>query len=77
VFLVDVQSARELIEAVVTAASVLGGVMAYRSGLAAAEAVAEGQLPAGLAHAINEGVAEGFRWGSPLAAITLIMVLWS
>jgi hypothetical protein len=68
---------RALIEAVVTAASVLGGFMAYYSGLAAAEAVTEGQPPAGLAHAINVGVAEGFNWGSPLAAITLMIMLWS
>lgn len=42
-----------MIEAVVTAASVLGGAMAYYSGLAAAEAVTEGRPPAGLAHAIT------------------------
>lgn len=51
--------------------------MAYYSGLAAAEAVTEGQSAAELAHSINEGVAEGFNWGSPLAAIALMIMLWS
>jgi hypothetical protein len=65
-----------LIEAVVTAASVLGGLMAYSSGFAAAGAVAGKRSAAELAQAINEGVAEGFSWGAPLAAITLMIMLW-
>lgn len=68
---------RTLIEAAVTAASVLGGLMAYYSGLGAAEAVAEERPAAELAQAVNEGIAEGFKWGSPLAAIIFMIVLWS
>jgi hypothetical protein len=68
---------RAFIEAVVTAAAVLGGFMAYRSGLAAATAMTEQRPPGELAHSINEGIAEGFEWGSPLAAITFMIVLWT
>jgi hypothetical protein len=68
---------RELIEAVISAASILGGAMAYCSGFRAAQAKGEGRTPEGLANSVNEGVAEGFQWGLPLAAITLIIVAWS
>jgi len=69
--------ARALIEAVVTAVSILGGEMAYCSGLRAAQASAAEQSPQALAHSINEGIAEGFKWGAPSAAVALIIVLWS
>jgi hypothetical protein len=66
-----------LLEAVVTAVSILGGAMAYESGLAAAEAVAENQSAAVLGQRVDEGIAEGFVWGWPLSVIALIIELWS
>jgi hypothetical protein len=51
--------------------------MAYESGLAAAEAVAEDQAPEVLSHRVNEGMAKGFVWGWPLSVITLIIGLWA
>jgi hypothetical protein len=73
----DAGGVRDLIEAAIAAASILGGFMAYRSGLAAAGAVAEGSSPDLLAQSINEGIAVGFEWGSPAAAIALIINLWT
>jgi hypothetical protein len=32
--------------------------------------------PAILAQRINEGVGEGFSWGSPLALFAFIILLW-
>jgi hypothetical protein len=72
----DSSAAQDLLEAAVTAVSILGGAMAYESGLAAAEAVAERQTPETLSQHVNEGLAKGFVWGWPLAVITLIIELW-
>lgn len=69
--------ARELIEAAVTAVSVLGGAMAYCSGFAAARAVAERHSPEMVSQQINHGIAKGFVCGFPLATIALIIEAWS
>lgn len=68
---------RDLIEVFVTAVSVLGGAMAYSSGSAAARAVADQQSSDVLAKQVNEGLAVGFEWGMPLAAIALILLTCS
>lgn len=47
-------------EAIVTAFSVLGGGMAYWSGFAAAQALADGETPDALAYAVDRGIAEAF-----------------
>jgi len=73
----DGPAAQNLLEATVTAVSILGGAMAYESGLAAAEAVAESQPPEILSQHVNEGMAKGFVWGWPLSVITLIIELWA
>jgi hypothetical protein len=49
-----------LLEAVVAAVSILGGAMAYESGLGAAEAVSENQPAETLGRRVNEGIAKGF-----------------
>lgn len=66
----------DLLEAVIAAVSILGGAMAYESGLGAAEAVAESQSDEVLGRRVNEGIANGFVWGWPLSVIALIIELW-
>jgi hypothetical protein len=53
---------RTLIENLVTAVSVLGGAMAYESGLAARTAISENQAPDVLSQRVNEGLGAGFAW---------------
>lgn len=67
---------RALIESTVTAISVLGGAMAYESGLAAAEAMSEDQPSAVLAERVNEGLGDGFSWGRPAALLAFIILAW-
>jgi hypothetical protein len=74
---VETGDLRVLIEAVVTAVSILGGVMAYRSGLAAAKAMSQDQTPQILAQRINEGLGKGFSAGLPAATFCLIVLLWT
>lgn len=73
---IDVETVPSLLEAVVTAVSILGGAMVYESGLAATEAVAEGQSAENLGRQVNEGLARGFVWGWPLSLFALIIELW-
>lgn len=74
---IEADGARQLLEAAVAAFSVLGGVMAYFSGYLAAQALAQRQPPHAVAERINEGIGEGFTWGSAPALAALIIVLWS
>lgn len=74
---IDAAGAREFLEAIIAAFSVLGGGMAYFSGFAASQALAQGQSPELVAHRINEGVAEGFELASPLSIVALIIVVWT
>jgi hypothetical protein len=71
-----VSEIRSLIENAVTAISIMGGAMAYESGLAATKAIAEGLAPPIVAQRINEGLGEGFSWGLPVAIFCLIVLLW-
>jgi len=77
VFLIEPGNAGQLIEAAVTAISVLGGAMAYCSGYTAAQAVSEEQPPEILGQRVNEGLAEGFTWGWPTAIVALIIGAWT
>jgi hypothetical protein len=74
---VEIGDIRELIEAVVTAVSILGGVMAFGSGFAAAKATSENQRPEILAQRINEALGAGFSSGLPTAMFCLIVLLWT
>lgn len=73
---IDTAVIPDLLEAVIAAVSVLGGAMAYESGLGAAEAVAENKSDEALGRSVNEGIAKGFVWGWPLSVIALIIELW-
>jgi hypothetical protein len=74
---VDPESAREFLEAVIAAFSFLGGAMAYLSGHYAAQALARQQAPEYVAQRVNEGIGDGFKFGSPLAIAALIIMVWS
>ncbi len=73
----DATNARELLETAVTAVSILGGAMAWASGYAASQAMAESQPPDVLSRRINEGIAEGFTVGWPLAILVFIIGAWT
>ncbi len=51
--------------------------MAYLSGYYASQALAQNQPPEYLSQQINEGLGLGFRFGSPLSIIALMIMLWS
>lgn len=74
---VDLTSARELLEAIVAAFSVLGGGMAYFSGYNAARALAQAQPPAVVAHCVNEGLGQGFEICWPLSTVALFVMVSS
>jgi hypothetical protein len=73
----DPAGAREFLEAIIAAFSVLGGAMAYYSGYAAYLALAQNESPASLAHGINQGIGEGFALGVPAAIMALMIMGWS
>ncbi len=75
--LIDPVDVSNFIEATVTAASILGGVMAYWSGYLTANALADNQPPEVVAQRVNEGLGRGFSWGYPLSALALIIGAWS
>jgi hypothetical protein len=75
--LIEVGSARALIEAVVTGVSILGGFMAAFSGRAASKAMSEDEAPDILSQRINEAIGSGFLWGIPAAIFCLIIYLWT
>jgi hypothetical protein len=74
---IDPTTAREFLEGIVAAFSVLGGVMAYASGFRAAQALLLGLPPEVVGHRMNEGIARGFLSGSPLAVFALIIMAWT
>lgn len=73
---IDPNPARELLEALIASFSVLGGIMACCSGHAAYRALAHNESPPAVAHSINEGIAEGFEAGVPLAIVALMIMGW-
>jgi len=73
----DPAGAREFLEAIIAAFSVLGGVMAYFSGYAAYRGLREGSDPSAVAGEINEGPGEGFALGVPSAMLSLMIMGWS
>lgn len=74
---IDPSGTREFLESLIAGFSVLGGVMAYYSGHAAHRAIAHDGSPPAVAHAINEGIGEGFETGTPAAIMTLMIMGWS
>lgn len=76
-FSIESGDANQLIDAAVTAISILGGGMAYCSGYAAARAVSEEQPPDIVSQQVNKGLAEGFSWGWPAAIVALIITVWT
>jgi hypothetical protein len=74
---IDPSAARELLEAFIAAFAVLGGAMAYFSGIAAFSALARNRPPATVAHEINEGIGAGFGLGAPAAILALMIMGWS
>ncbi|HEU4736099.1 MAG TPA: hypothetical protein VFS48_03615 [Solirubrobacterales bacterium] len=75
--LFDASDVRELLNAAVTAVSVLGGAMAYMSGYFASRAMSEDQLPDALAQRVNEALGRGFDLGWPAAIAALIISVWT
>jgi hypothetical protein len=71
----EIEVIRNLVQATVTAVSVLGGFMAVLSGYAASEAVSAEVPPAVVAEQVNRGLAIGFEWGTWTAAIAFIIVV--
>lgn len=76
-FPIDAADARELLNAVVTAVSVLGGAMAYMSGYFASRAMSEDQPPDVLGQRVNEALGRGFDLGWPAAMAALIISAWA
>lgn len=74
---IDIGGAREFLEAIIAASSVLGGGMAYFSGYGAAQALAQKQAPEIVAYAVNEGIGLGFRYLSPLSIVALMIMVWN
>jgi len=66
-----------LVQSAVTAASILGGAMAYTSGYHAARALAEEDPPEVAAQSINHGLGRGFAAGFPLAFLVSIIEAWN
>jgi len=75
--LLDPAAAREFLEAIIAAFSVLGGLMAYFSGFNAYRSLIRGHAPPVLAHAVNAGLGEGFAAGTPGALIALMIMGWT
>ncbi len=74
---IDPGAAREFLEALIAGFSVLGGIMAYYSGHAAYQALAQDEAPPAVAHSINEGIGEGFEVGVPAAIMALMIMGWT
>ena len=75
--MLDAASARQFLEALIAAFSVLGGLMAYFSGYAASNALGQEQPPENITKSINEGLGVGFEVGVPSATLALMIMGWS
>jgi hypothetical protein len=69
-----IHGARDFIEVIVSAVSVLGGFMAFTSGMEASKAVFARRPPDELAYRINKGLASGFNLGLPAALIAYTLL---
>jgi hypothetical protein len=74
---VDPTNAREFLEAIIGAFSVLGGSMAYFSGDYTTKALALDRPPEIVAQRVNEGIGRGFEVAWPASIIALIIMVWS
>jgi hypothetical protein len=72
-----VSEVHSTIESIVTAVSILGGAMAYESGLAAVKTMAANRPARVLSQRVNEGLGVGFLWGAPLALVISIVFIWT
>jgi len=75
--LFEASDVRELLNAAVTAVSVLGGAMAYASGYFASRAMSEEQSPEILAQRVNEALGRGFDLGWPASVMALMIGVWT
>lgn len=73
--IIDPGGLKNLIEAAVTAVSVLGGFMAYLSGYAASKAVAARAPAEVVAEQLNRGLASGFDWGAWIGLIAFVAII--
>lgn len=74
---IEPHDAREFLEAIIAAFSVLGGIMAYFSGYAAYRALILEESPSVITQSINEGIGDGFELGVPAALVALMIMGWS
>lgn len=72
---IGISDIRGLLEAAITAVSVMGGLMAYFSDRAASATVSRQTRADVVSRQINEGLAVGFDWGVRLGAIAFMIVL--
>lgn len=72
--LATISNARDVVEVLIGAVSVLGGFMAAWSGFAASRSVRKGEPPDALGNRINEGLAVGFEFGLPVSLLALIIL---
>jgi hypothetical protein len=73
--LATVESFRGGIETLVTAVSLLGGFMAFYSGLEASRSVRARRFPDQVGYRINKGLARGFGIGLPVAVIVSAILI--
>lgn len=75
--LATISNARDVVEVLIGAVSVLGGVMAVTSGRAASKATTAGDEPEVLAFRVNDGLADGFESGLPVAVIVSLVLAFT
>ncbi len=73
----DADSVRALLEAIIAAFAVLGGVMAYFSGFEAFAALLRNSSRIVVAERINQGMGVGFGVGVPAAVVALMIMGWT
>jgi len=74
---IDPATARQFLEAIIAAFSIVGGGIAYASGYYAAQALVRDHSPELVTQRIGEGTGEGFMFVSPLSIVALIIMVWA